>query len=59
MVGVGIADKPRSYDRIYFGVSKRKWWWYILFWDVVVVIMNAYLIYICIHNMHGTLKKHI
>ena len=41
MGGVGIADKPRSYYRIYFGVSKMKWWWYILFWDVVVILTNA------------------
>ena len=26
MGGVGIADKPRNYYRIYFGVRKRKWW---------------------------------
>ena len=25
MEGVGIADKPRKYYRIYFGVRERKW----------------------------------
>ena len=33
MGDVGIADNPRNYYRIYFGVRKRKWWWYIFFWD--------------------------
>ena len=30
--GVGIADNPRNYYRIYFGVRKRKWRCYIFFW---------------------------
>ena len=46
MGGVGIADNPRNYYRIYFGVSKRKWGWYILFWAVVVILTNVYIIYI-------------
>ena len=58
MRGVSIADNPRKYDRIYFGVRKRKWWRYILFWVVVVINTNEYIIYICIHNMHGTPRKH-
>ena len=58
MGGVGIADNPRNYYRIYFGVRKRKWWWYIFFWAVVVILTNAYIIYICIHNMYGTPRKH-
>ena len=59
MGGVGISDNPRNYYRIYFGVRERAWWWYILFWAVVVILKNSYIIYICIHNMHGTLRKHI
>ena len=58
MGGVGIADNPRSYYRIYLGVRKRKWWWYILFWAVGVILTNGYIIYICIHNMHVTPRKH-
>ena len=58
MVVVGIADNPRKYYRIYFGVRKRKWWWYIFFWCVGVILINAYIIYICIHNIHSTLSKH-
>ena len=38
MERVGIADNPRNYYRIYFGLRKRKWWWYILFWSVVVIL---------------------
>ena len=57
MGGVGIADNLRKYYRIYFGVRKRKWWWYILFSAVVVILTNAYIIYICIHNMHGRYSK--
>ena len=53
MERVGIADNPRNYYRIYFGLRKRKWWWYILFWSVVVILKNAHIIYIYIHNMHG------
>ena len=41
MGGVGIADNPINYYRVYFGVRKRKWWWYIFFWDVVVILKNA------------------
>ena len=59
MGGVGISDKYRNYYRIYFGVRKRKWWWYIFFWDVVVILTNAYIIYICIHNMNVNPRKHV
>ena len=59
MGDVGIDDNPRNYYRIYFGLRKRKWWGYILFWDVVVILINAYIIYICIHNMHINPRKHI
>ena len=58
MGGVGIDDNPRNYYSVYFGVKKRKWLWYILFWDVGVILTNAYMIYICIHNMHGATRKH-
>ena len=37
MGGVGIADNPRNYYRIYFGVRKRK------LWCVVVILTNAYI----------------
>ena len=57
MGGVGIAGNLRNSDRIYFGVRKRKWWWYIFFWDFVVILTNAYIIYICIHNMHVRYSK--
>ena len=53
MGGVGIADNPRNYYRIYFGVRKRK------LWCVVVILTNAYIIYICINNMSSTPRKHI
>ena len=59
MGGVGMDDKQSNYYRIYFGVRKRKWWWYIFFWAVVVILTNSYIIYICIHNMHGNPRKHI
>ena len=58
MGGVGISGNPRNDYRIYFGVRKRKWWWNILFWNVVVILTYAYIIYICIYNMHGTPRKH-
>ena len=58
MGDVVIADNLRNYYRIYFGVRKRKWWWNILFWSVIVIITNAYIIYICIHNMPSTPGKH-
>ena len=35
----------------------RKWWRFILFLDVVAILINAYIIYIYIHNMHGTTRK--
>ena len=35
MGGLGIADNPRNYYRVYFGVRNRKWWWYILFWHTL------------------------
>ena len=54
MGDVHIADKPRNYYRIYFGVRNSKWWWYILFWDFGIILKDEYIIYICIHNMHGT-----
>ena len=56
--GVSIADKPGNYYRISFGVRKRKWRRYILFWAVVFILKNAYIIYICIHNMYGIPSKH-
>ena len=55
--GVGITDNPSNYYVIFFGVWKRKWWWYIFFWAVFVILMNAYMIYICIHNMHVSYSK--
>ena len=58
MGGVCISDNLRKYYRLYFGLSNRKWWWYILFWAVGTILTNGYIIYICIHNMHGTLMKH-
>ena len=58
MGGVGIANNPRNYYRIYFGVIKRKCWWYILFWAVSVIVTNAYIIYICVHNIHGIPRKY-
>ena len=58
MGGVDIADNLRNYYGIYFGIRKSNWWWCILFWDVVVILTNAYMIYICIHNMHVTPRKH-
>ena len=57
MGGVDISDQPRNYYKRYFGVIKRKWLWYIFFWDVFVIITNAYIIYIYIHNMHGNTNK--
>ena len=57
MGGVDISDKRRKYYRIYFWVRKKKWWWYIFFRDVDVILKNAYIIYIYIHNMHGTPRK--
>ena len=58
MGGVGIADKPRDYYRIYLGVRKREWWWYVFFWDVVVILANAYIIYTYMNKMHGPPSKH-
>ena len=29
-----------------------------LFWSVGVILANSYIIYIYIHNMHGTQRKH-
>ena len=57
MGGVGIDDNPRNYYRIYFGARERKWWWYICFCAVVVILTNAYIIYICINNIHGNPRK--
>ena len=57
MGGVGIADNPSNYYRMYFGVRKRKRWWYILFWGVVFILMNSYIINICIHNTQVTPSK--
>ena len=56
--GVGIADNIRSYYRIIVWVRNRKLWWYILFWAVGVILANSYIIYIRIHNMQGTPRKH-
>ena len=58
MGGFGIDDNLRNYYRIYIWVRKRKWWWYIFFRAVVDILMNAYIICICIHNMHGTPRKY-
>ena len=55
---VGIADNLMNYYILYFGVRNRKGWWYILFWDIFSILTNGYIIYICIHNMHGTPMKH-
>ena len=59
MGGVGISDNSRNHYRIYFGVSKSNWLWYIFFRAVFVILTNAYIINICIHNMHGIPRKHI
>ena len=58
MGGADLDDNPSSYYRLDIGVRNRKWWWFILFWSVGVVLPNAYIIYIYIHNMHVTPKKH-
>ena len=58
MGGVDIVDNRRNNYRVYFGLRKRKRWWYILFWAVVIILTNAYIIFICINNMHGTPRKH-
>ena len=58
MGGVGIADNLRNLYRIYFWVRNMEWWCYIFFWSVGVILTNAYIIYILIHNMHGNPKKH-
>ena len=59
MGGVEITDNPKNYYRIYFWVSKKKWWWYIFFWDAFFILTNAYIIYLLIHNMNVTPRKHI
>ena len=59
MGGFGIADNIRNYYRMNFELRKRKWWWYILFWAVVFILTNAYIIYICMHNMHDNTRKNI
>ena len=59
LVGVGISDNLRNYYGVYFGVRNRKWWWYILSWNVDFILTNSYIIYIWIHNMHGTTINHI
>ena len=56
--GFVICDNTRNYYRIYFGVIKPKWWRFILFWGVVVVLTNAYIIYIWIHNIQVNTRKH-
>ena len=58
MGDVGVADRPKNYYWIHFGERNRTWWWHIFFWAVSVILINAYMIYICIHNMHGTPRKH-
>ena len=58
MLGVGIADNLRNLYMIYFWVRNKKWWCYIFFWSIGVILTNAYIIYIFIHNMHGTPKNH-
>ena len=40
-------------------MGNRKWWWYILFYAIDFILTNASIIYICMHNMHGTPMKHI
>ena len=59
MGGVGIADNPRNYYRIYFGSMNMNWWWYIFFWGAVVILTTEYVIKICIHNIHGDPGKHL
>ena len=59
MVGVGIDDNIRNNYRIYFGVRNRKWRWYIFFWAVGASLINEYIIYKCIHNMHSAPRKYI
>ena len=58
MGGVGVADNLRNYYGIYFGVRDRKCWWYILFWSVGVILTNACIIYIFMHNTHSNPWKH-
>ena len=59
MGDVDIADHIRNYYRIDVLIRKREWWWSIQFWVVGVILVNAYILFICIHNIHGTSKKYI
>ena len=58
MRDVDISDKLRNYHMMDIWVRNRKWWWSILFWAIGVILKNAYIIYVCIHNRHGTPRKH-
>ena len=46
MGGVDLSDQPWETYRIYKGLWNRKWWWFISFWSIVVMITNAYVIYL-------------
>ena len=54
----GISDNHRNYNRIYIGLTYSNWWLYIFFWGVVVILVNEYIIYICIHNINVDPSRH-
>ena len=59
MGDVDISNKLGNYYKTYIWLSNRKWWGSIFFWAVGFICNNAYIIYICIHNIQGTRSKHI
>ena len=46
MGDVDVADQLRNNYRFDHWLRKRKWWWSIMFWGIVVILVNAYIVYI-------------
>ena len=53
---VDLADQLWGTYRIDKGLRNRNWWWSILFWSIVVMITNAYVIYLHV-NLEEGIKK--